>query len=104
MLRPYEVDNEYGTFYVLAETPSRAKTMVYEDGWWGTRQDGGKYKDYRARLLKGDHRMEEDQVYIMRCETCNMPCNEQRDPQDRPLGDPGRTETAVCEFCDPQRR
>ena len=103
MLRAYEVETNNGSFFLLAESPSKAKAMVHEYGWYGVRQDGGNYVDYRAKLFTGDHRMEEGTVYEMLCETCGMPCKGQRDPQGRDMNDPDRTETAVCEFCDPQR-
>lgn len=104
-LKPYEVENNSGTVYVLEASPSKAKSAVFKYGWWGNRQDGGDYKDYRARIFNGESGdMEQGQVYLQLCETCGRPCNEQNDLDHRDLGDPDRCKKAVCEFCDPGRR
>ena len=88
-LKAYNVND---TWYLLAESPGKAKSAV-------CRNNKVKFIDLTAKLFDRDDRMEKAVIYECICETCGRPCRLPYDITGRDINDPDRTEMYCCEFC-----
>ena len=87
-LKAYNVND---TWYLLAESPGKAKSAVCIGGV--------KFTDLSAKLFSRDDHMEEGVIYDCLCETCGRPCRFPYDITGRDINDPCRTSKFRCEFC-----